>query len=236
MTTMLMQLVGPMQAWGFRSRFDNRDTGLEPTRSGIIGLLCAALGWGRDVDLRRFESLKIGVRVEKPGRVALDYHTAQNVWREGKDASTVVSTRYYLADARFLAALESDDVLWLQQLEGALKNPVWPLFLGRKSFVPGLPIHLEQSGLREGGCESVLRAEPWRFFSRREERESQQSPPQLRLVLESEAPKGGVSQGVAKNDVPRDFRRRTYGVRYVRTDFCVPQTREWHPMMLGNAQ
>jgi len=225
-TTMLIQLVGPMQAWGFRSRFDNRDTGLEPTRSGIIGLLCAALGWEREADLSPFESLKIGVRVEKPGRVALDYHTAQNIWRDGVGASTVVSSRYYLADARFLAGLQSDDAAWLERLEDALRNPAWPLFLGRKSFVPGLPVHLEASGLRDGDCESVLRAQPWRFFSKREEREAQQSPPELRLALESEA-----GEGVAKNDVPRDFLRRSYGVRYLRTDFCVPAATEWHPMM-----
>jgi CRISPR system Cascade subunit CasD len=35
---------GPMQSWGFASRFQRRTTGLYPTKSGVIGLICAAMG------------------------------------------------------------------------------------------------------------------------------------------------------------------------------------------------
>ncbi len=224
-TTLLLQLAGPMQSWGFRSRFDNRDTGLEPTRSGVVGLLCAALGRGRDTDLSEFERLRMGVRVDAPGRVAFDYHTAQPVWRDS--TSTTVSERYYLADARFLVGLQSEDAGLLQSLEAALRTPVWPLFLGRKSFAPSLPVHLETSGLREGKVEVVLRAEPWRWLTRQEERAALKTPPRLRLVLESNSP----HEGVATNDVPRDFARRRYGVRYLSShlDSCQPQV-ERHPL------
>jgi CRISPR system Cascade subunit CasD len=34
----------PLQSWGFASRFQRRTTGLHPTKSGVVGLLCAALG------------------------------------------------------------------------------------------------------------------------------------------------------------------------------------------------
>ena len=54
MTVLLMRLAGPMQSWGTRSRFGNRDTGLEPSRSGVIGLLCAALGRPRAEPLDDF--------------------------------------------------------------------------------------------------------------------------------------------------------------------------------------
>ena len=224
-TTLLLQLVGPMQSWGFRSRFDNRDTGLEPTRSGVIGLLCAALGWGRDTDLGVFDPLVMGVRVEKAGTLALDYHTATPVWRD-KAAATTQSNRYYLSDARFLVALQSEDAATLERLENALKNPVWPLFLGRKSFAPGVPVHFADSGLREGDCESVLKAQPWQFFSQREERSAQKSLPPLRLILETLTP----AQGVAAPDVPRDFERRRYSVRYLRNVFCVAPSIERHPL------
>lgn len=229
-TTLLLQLAGPMQSWGFRSRFDNRDTGLEPTRSGVIGLLCAALGWGRDTDLSEFERLRVGVRVDAPGRVAFDYHTAQPVWRGSDD--TTVSDRYYLADARFLVGLQSDDVGLLQSFESALHAPVWPLFLGRKSFVPSLPVYLKESGLREGKVEAVLRAEPWRWLTYQEERAALKTPPRPRLVLETDEPR----KGVATNDAPRDFARRRYGVRYLRIGadpdsdlFCEPPV-ERHPL------
>lgn len=222
-TTLLLQLAGPMQSWGFRSRFDNRDTGLEPTRSGIIGLLCAAQGRGRDTDLSDFQSLRMGVRVDAPGRVAIDYQTAQPVWR-GSDATTV-SERYYLADARFLVGLESGDIERLRSLEAAVRAPVWSLFLGRKSFVPSLPLHFVRSGLRDGDVETVLRAEPWLWLSKQEEHRAQKMPPHLRLVLETDAPR----EGVATSDAPRDFARRRYGVRYLRTDSCHPPIAR-HPL------
>ena len=44
MPTLLLRLVGPMQSWGTTSRFDQRDTGKEPSKSGIVGLLAAAMG------------------------------------------------------------------------------------------------------------------------------------------------------------------------------------------------
>jgi len=37
-------LDGPLQSWGFSSRFQRRTTGLHPTKSGVVGLLCAAMG------------------------------------------------------------------------------------------------------------------------------------------------------------------------------------------------
>ena len=37
-------LDGPLQSWGFSSRFQRRTTGLHPTKSGVIGMICAAMG------------------------------------------------------------------------------------------------------------------------------------------------------------------------------------------------
>src|SRR5947207_2579006 len=37
-------LDGPMQSWGFASRFQRRTTGLHPTKSGVIGMIAAAMG------------------------------------------------------------------------------------------------------------------------------------------------------------------------------------------------
>jgi len=41
-------LDGPMQSWGYASRFQRRTTGLYPTKSGIVGLICAAMGLAKD--------------------------------------------------------------------------------------------------------------------------------------------------------------------------------------------
>lgn len=72
-----------MQAWGTQSRFIVRDTGWEPSKSGVVGLLCAALGCSRDDDQTVVElaSLRMGVRVDGEGALLSDYHTA------GRDAT-----------------------------------------------------------------------------------------------------------------------------------------------------
>lgn len=160
--TLLMRLAGPMQAWGVSSRFSIRETLTEPSKSGIIGLICAAAGWdraapthiigGQTRSLADLATLTFGVRVVREGVVRRDYHTAQNVLRakaklrpgkptpEGDLQQTVLSERYYLSDAYFLVGLESDDEAFLQALDRALTNPHWPLCLGRKAFFPSYPI------------------------------------------------------------------------------------------------
>lgn len=147
--TLLLRLKGPMQSWGYRSRFDYRDTALEPTRSGVIGLICAAMGIARGEDLSRFDAIRMGVRVDKEGRPERDYHTAGGdhhepreygvIKADGSRTDTVVSYRDYLADASFTVALESQNRDLLEEIATALRNPTWTLFLGRKAFPLALP-------------------------------------------------------------------------------------------------
>lgn len=153
MNTLLIRLSAPMQSWGTQSRFTVRDTGLEPSKSGVLGMLCAALGIDRedDLGLQPLTSLRMGVRVDREGLLKVDYHTAKNVcMANGKPKNTELSNRYYLANAIFLVGLESEDLSLLERIQSALRNPVWALFFGRKSFVPGEPILLDD-GLQSGG-------------------------------------------------------------------------------------
>lgn len=49
MATLLLRLAAPLQSWGSDSKFETRKTDREPTKSGVVGLLAAALGlrrWG----------------------------------------------------------------------------------------------------------------------------------------------------------------------------------------------
>lgn len=172
MNTLLLRLAGPMQSWGTQSRFTVRDTGLEPSKSGVIGLLCAALGRGRAESLDDLAALRMGVRVDFPGEMSLDYQTAgggrlsrghpYGVRRaSGGSGDTVLSNRYYLADADFLVGIESEDIGRLRCLDDALRNPVWQICLGRKAFIPGVPVYVP-NGLREGEhLEDALTRHPW---------------------------------------------------------------------------
>src|SRR3546814_8035134 len=140
MSTLLLRLAGPMQSWGTTSRFDQRDTGKEPSKSGVVGLLAAALGIDREnwADLEPLTRLTMGVRHDRPGVLKRDYQTAQNIISadRSKVHETAVTTRDYLADAAFLVGLPGPDRALHERALAALQNPVWPLALGRKSLVP----------------------------------------------------------------------------------------------------
>src|SRR5438874_2169794 len=91
MSILLLQLAAPMQSWGTQSRFSVRDTGLEPSKSGVIGLLCAALGKPRAEQasdgfptLAELAALRMGVRVNREGVPKVDYHTAGGTHRQGQ--------------------------------------------------------------------------------------------------------------------------------------------------------
>ena len=43
---LLLWLEAPLQSWGYDSKFGRRDTLGFPTKSGILGLICCALGAG----------------------------------------------------------------------------------------------------------------------------------------------------------------------------------------------
>ena len=196
MKTLLLRLAGPMQSWGTQSRFTVRDTERDPSKSGVIGLLCAALGRSRGTPVDDLAALRMGVRVDQEGAVLVDYQTAGGTHRRGErygvakaDGSagdTVVSSRYYLADADFLVGLEGsggEQEALLHNLNAALARPVWPLFLGRKAFVPGCPVRLPDEppwgpGLREGRLEDVFQAYPWPARRHGE-------PEQVRLVVDA---------------------------------------------------
>lgn len=196
--TLLIKLEGPMQSWGYRSRFDHRDTALEPTRSGVIGLICAAMGIARGEDLERFSSLRMGVRVDRGGRVERDYHTAMDVVRAGsEDCETSVSKRDYLADASFTVGLETDNLSLLEDIAHALRNPLWFLFLGRKSFPLATPPIIENNPIKPGTLEENLL----------------DGQPGKRVLIE--APDGERVQ----EDWPLCFARRRFTTRSIKTTY-----------------
>jgi CRISPR system Cascade subunit CasD len=129
MSTLLIRLAAPLQAWGVDAKFDRRLTERVPTKSGILGLAAAALGRRRNESLEELQALRFGVRVDRQGVLMRDYHTAKSV------KAAYVTNRYYLSDAVFLAGLEGDGIL-LEEIEHALQHPVFPLFLGRRSCLP----------------------------------------------------------------------------------------------------
>lgn len=227
MQTLFMRLEGPLQSWGIRSRWGERDTTLAPTKSGVIGLLACAQGLQRGDSAIRVlsDSLRMGVRIDVPGTLLQDYHTtgggvfhggertqwwrdayaggvlsAENkvkVHQDTKKPETDVSVRWYLADASFLVALQGAPAV-IEALAQALQRPVWPIFLGRKSCPPATPVY---AGVGDhADLRLALTSHPLhpRMSAQRERRP-------LRLLLETTIGKGNRQQDAIGTPAVRRF-------------------------------
>ena len=177
---LMLKLSGPMQAWGGHSYEDFRPSHNFPTRSGLLGLLAACLGVDRDdaerqQDLAR--SLEFTVRSDwrkKTPVVKLsDFHTVMDARKvDGKsNPYPVVSRREYLFDAQFTVAVghSGQGGFTLDQVESAIRKPVYTPFLGRRScplsrplFEAALDAESPQAALAacEPGCGSVYGEHP----------------------------------------------------------------------------
>lgn len=145
MATLLLRLAAPLQSWGSSSKFNIRTTEREPTKSGVIGMIAASLGIQRNDNpekLKPLAKLKFGVRVEQEGKLLKDFHMVHEI-KNGKVKDSHLTERYYLSDAVFVAGFESDDKELLEKIANAVQKPVYPMFLGRRSCPPTLPVFLE---------------------------------------------------------------------------------------------
>ena len=68
-----------------------------------------------------------------------------------------LSHRFYRADAAFGAFIEGPDDM-IDALAQAIVRPVFPLYLGRRSCPPTLPLRL---AVREGSAWDAVRETPW---------------------------------------------------------------------------
>ena len=221
MSTLLLRLAAPLQAWGTDSKFEVRRTNREPSKSGVIGLLAAALGLRRDADLSELSALRFGVRVDRNGEVIKDFHMAK------AEKTSYLTYRYYLSDAIFLVGLESEDRSFLEKIERALRNPCFPLFLGRRSCPPTLPLVL---GIREGALENALREEENQNKNLHSIRQSHRY---IRLDCDVAEQGGAVVQDlpISFNPMKREFGYRRAKEIWLRDEVNTEESAEEHDAM-----
>lgn len=164
-TYLVLILDAPLQSWGSSSRFDNRTTGSFPTKSGVIGIIAAAMGIDKHspdeadriapLAQSQLTTILLPKQVRDrtlPLQSLEDFQTIgggydpvtqwQNMVRSADNKTRpnpVISRRHYLTDARFGIILEGEPAC-IQNIATALKNPVWGMWLGRKACIPALPV------------------------------------------------------------------------------------------------
>lgn len=168
--TLFLRLEGTLQSWGDQqSKFQVRHTAEAPTKSGVLGLLCASLGVDRkaaaEAWLGKLVPLRMGARVDRHGVRCWDYHTVgAGIPKPRADGEAtedaLLSRREYLSDASFLVALQGEPSL-IAQLGAALQHPRWTLYLGRRCCVPSRPL-LEHPVADHPDLLAALTSVPWR--------------------------------------------------------------------------
>ena len=161
---LLFRLHGALASWGDIAVGERRPSHGAPTKSAVFGLVAGALGLRRD-DSDALAQLNGGYgfasRVDRAGELVSDFHTAQtapaNVLKgrhvqtrrdeltvdDRHDLKTILSQREYRCDAWATACLwpVGDSARWsLEELQSALRRPVFVPYLGRKSCPVDLPL------------------------------------------------------------------------------------------------
>jgi CRISPR system Cascade subunit CasD len=159
-----LRLEGPMQSWGASVAGDDRPSLDVPTKSGVVGIIGAALGIERE-DVGPLQTLHAAlalvVRVDRAGVPGVDYHTTLEVpTAEGKiREAAVLSRRGYLYDASFavVVVLVADNGPELAgRIVAALGAPRFPLYLGRRACPPSVPVLASPRVLEGARWEDLL--------------------------------------------------------------------------------
>lgn len=214
MAVLLLKLAAPLQSWGSDSRFAERKTQHEPTKSGVIGLVAAALGRRREDSIDDLAALRFGVRIDQPGNIERDFqaeHTRDNKrpW-DGRGLrwpikdSLPLTYRYYLSDAVFVAALEGDGP-FVQTCTEALEHPVFPLFLGRRSCPPSCKVLL---GVEEGmSILDALGSVPWQSAAwyQSQYRFHDEETVKLEVLYDKRPADHGEGYDITQRDVPVSY-------------------------------
>lgn len=213
MKTLTIRLTAPLQAYGNEATFDWRTTDPAPTKSAIIGMVAAALGYQRtDPRIVALNGLSFAVRLDQPGRTLTDYQTVE--WKSG---TRKITHRDYLQDAVFVVALGSDDEQLIETIQGALRHPRFQLYLGRRPNAPAGVLQMETFAAQSPV--EVLEQLSWRaadWYQRRYWRHAES----VRVEMIADA---GLlphqHSGLARDRVVSfDQRDRRYGYRAVATE------------------
>ncbi len=164
---LLLKLEGPMQAWGGHTFEDRRPSELFPTRSGLLGLLAACLGYRRnDHELQQSlaASLLFAVQLDSKPIKMVDYHTVKDARKEYqglKSNETIQTWREYLQEAKYTVAIWLTDhaVITLDDIVHAINKPVFTPFLGRRSCPLVRPLFADRLSA-EDECNALRKVSP----------------------------------------------------------------------------
>lgn len=157
MNALGFDLITPMVSWGTGGN-SIVPTMTVPTWSAIVGLMGAALGIARDDEALTglANDYALAVRIDQIGVRSADYHTVQSPSASQAkairprsraqeleyvdDLNTTITRREYVQGAKyrlFVVQVTPSPAVSLEAMVGALRDPVYPLYAGRRSCILG---------------------------------------------------------------------------------------------------
>ena len=210
MKTMLLKFSGPLQSYGTSSHFQTRYTDYYPSKSAVLGLLAACLGYRRDEEekLRELSTLKFAVRIDQQGGLLKDYHIAITDKEIVEKPQTYVTNRYYLEDALFVVALSGMDEL-IDTLTKAIKSPYFQPFMGRRSLPVPVDFFL---GVSAEDFLDSLRNLPWQaapWYKKKKRKQGIGEKISLEVYADEEILKDEkISRSKLRRDIPISFSQK----------------------------
>ncbi len=210
MKTILLKFSGPLQSYGTSSHFQTRYTDYYPSKSAVLGLLAACLGYRRDEEekLRELSTLKFAVRIDQQGGLLKDYHIAITDKEIVEIPQTYVTNRYYLEDALFVVALSGMDEL-IDTLTKAIKSPYFQPFMGRRSLPVPVDFFL---GVSAEDILDSLRNLPWQaapWYKKKKRKQGIGEKISLEVYADEEILKDEkISRSKLRRDIPISFSQK----------------------------
>ena len=152
-------LCAPMAAFGHYAGHERRGSDTVPARSGVLGLVGAAMGVARSDPngQKALRALRVAVQPLTHSTALRDYHTVQTVPRKFKfpatrrDAleaaaaeravNTTITLRDYRSDVAVAIAVWANEAPWpLTRIAESLRTPKYVLYAGRKSCPLSAPL------------------------------------------------------------------------------------------------
>lgn len=137
MKTLTIRLAAPLQSYGNEATFNLRTSFQYPSKSAVLGMIAAGLGYRREDNqkLQALNKLKYAVRVEQSGHMMTEFQTVE-YHKSASRTARKLTYRNFLQDAVFVAAVGSDDDAFINKIEYAIMHPKFQLYLGRRSNPP----------------------------------------------------------------------------------------------------
>lgn len=154
MQYVILWLEGPLQSWGDSSKYGQRETLPFPTKSGVFGMILAALGakGSQEELLAQLADFPQKILVFSAPSKMMDFHmigsgyNVKDPWQRlavprkadggiPNTGGSKMTYRYYVQEARY-AVIQGLSKELANQIVAALKHPVYSPSLGRKSCIP----------------------------------------------------------------------------------------------------